>query len=354
MEWTGERYLPTLPDPDISYEHWHRYLHASAFVSGKVVLDVASGEGFGSDLLARSASRVVGVDRCAEAIRHASTRYTRPNLEFLQGDAAAIPVRGVQLFDVVVSFETIEHLDAEGQARFLGEVKRLLRPGGVFLVSTPNKLLYTDRPSYHNEFHLAEFQLPEFKEYLSRYFRYVDFLGQKVYPVSYIWLLDRPAGPTQEYQIGYVNGCYGPMPADAKEPLYAVAICSDAPLEAPGGSLLLDVTGQAFYQRMVQMEEKERQNQTLTAELAEARRWVEEKDRQIQALTSALSLARTQAEEKQERHEALTIAPALGQVLGTNACVNSRAFSSLPTSGSRNPPANQGSPPGRPDRARPD
>lgn len=309
MEWTGERYLPTLPDADISYEHWHRYLHAAAFVAEKAVLDVASGEGYGSHLLARTARQVVGVDRCAEAVRHAAARYARPNLEFLQGDAVAIPIPGEQRFDVVVSFETIEHLDAEGQARFLGEVKRLLRCGGVFLVSTPNKFHYTDRPSYHNAFHLREFYLPEFKEFLARYFRHAHYLAQKVYPVSYLWPIDRPAGPSLEYQLNYANGQYGPTAADAKEVLYVLAICSDTPLDLPNGSLMVDVTAQAIHQRVVQLEEKGRRNQALTSALSQVRAELEEKEQQNRALAAALEQTRGELEKRGLRLAGLGTAP---------------------------------------------
>src|SRR5262249_16953249 len=106
MDNTGERYLPLLGEPEvtfaacqIAYEHWHRYLYASQFVAGKEVLDVASGEGYGSDLLARAAKHVVGVDADPEAVRHAGSKYLRPNLEFRCGLAEAIPCEGQGLFD---------------------------------------------------------------------------------------------------------------------------------------------------------------------------------------------------------------------------------------------------------------
>src|SRR4051794_2145266 len=125
MQFTGERYVPVIEDAEISYEHWHRYLYASRFVAGKTVLDIASGEGFGSEYLARSAGRVVGVDVDPEAVRHAASKYIRPNLEFRLGSAELIPLEGNQVLDVVVSFETIEHIWEQQQVQFLNEVKRL-------------------------------------------------------------------------------------------------------------------------------------------------------------------------------------------------------------------------------------
>src|SRR5262245_57043991 len=146
MRFTGERYTTDYQDCETAYEHWHRYLFAAQFVAGKAVLDVASGEGYGSDWLARTAARVIGVDLDPEAVRHAASKYLRPNLEFRQGPAEAVPVEGRHVLDAVVCFETIEHLWAEQQRRLLAEVVRLLRPGGVALFSTPNKLLHSDRP----------------------------------------------------------------------------------------------------------------------------------------------------------------------------------------------------------------
>src|SRR5687768_15184340 len=100
MEVTGERYHPTLTRHMASsrdyvlnsYEHWHRYLFAAGFVAGKAVLDVACGEGYGSDLLARTAARVVGVDVAADAVDHAARLYRRDNLSFRRGPASRIPV----------------------------------------------------------------------------------------------------------------------------------------------------------------------------------------------------------------------------------------------------------------------
>src|SRR6476646_7185805 len=111
MEFTGERYVPELDWPDLSYEHWHRYLWASQFVAGKDVLDVACGEGYGSNFLAKTAGRVVGVDISQETVDHAKNTYNQPNIEFYQGSAGAMPIEGTYLFDIIISFETIEHLD---------------------------------------------------------------------------------------------------------------------------------------------------------------------------------------------------------------------------------------------------
>ena len=134
FEFTGERFVPGVAG-EIAHEHWHRYAFARRFLGGKRVLDVACGEGYGSAWLAAVAQHVVGVDIDPAAIAHARAKYAScGNLRFEQGSATALqlPERSI---DVVVSFETIEHLAGEDQPRMLAECARVLRPGGRLTVS---------------------------------------------------------------------------------------------------------------------------------------------------------------------------------------------------------------------------
>jgi glycosyltransferase involved in cell wall biosynthesis/SAM-dependent methyltransferase len=255
MQFTGERFIPRIEDPraaadhrTLACEHWHRYLYAAHYAAGKAVLDVACGEGYGSRLLAETAARVLGVDTDPEAVGEAASRYPRPNLEFRTGTVERLPLEGEHLLDLVVSFETIEHVWADQQRAFLGEVRRVLRPGGAFLVSTPNKLFYEPGgdPAGKNPFHRTEFFYDEYLGLLKQFFAHVHVLGQKVYPASYLWPADGPPGTTSEYQLGYAEGRFWPAGTDRKEMLYMIAVCSRDPIEPPAGSLLLDVTGRAF------------------------------------------------------------------------------------------------------------
>ena len=241
MEFTGERYLPEVVSPYIAYEHWHRYLFASGWVAGKDVLDVASGEGYGSRWLARSARTVLGVDIDPAAVAHAAAAYPADNLTFRCGSAAAIPVEGRHRFDVIVSFETLEHLPAAGQAAFLAEAARLLRPGGVLLLSTPNRDAYNARNGEANEFHLLELDEAEFRNYLRPSFPHVTMYAQRVYPASVIWDTAGGSGAWTDYQIGTASGRAEPTPSDRREKLYLLAACSDRPLPAVGGSVMVDV-----------------------------------------------------------------------------------------------------------------
>ena len=240
MKYTGERYIPNLESPEISYEHWHRYLYATQFVKGKVVLDIACGEGYGSYLLSETAKYVVGIDISPEVINYAGTKYVRSNLELKVGSVSSIPVDGEAIFDVVVSFETIEHVTEEEQRAFLKEVKRLLRPDGLLIISTPNKLLWSDIPN-KNEFHVKEFYIDEFKEFLGNHFKNVKLMGQKIYPVSYIWDSAKNLNTYKEYKLTFSEKGFRPT-EDPKNIQYAIAICSDREIEGLESSILVDLS----------------------------------------------------------------------------------------------------------------
>lgn len=229
MEFTGERFLPDLVIPEISYEHWNRYLFACQFVKNKVVLDVACGEGYGSFLLSSTAKKVFGVDISQEAIDSAKGKYVNDNLEFLLGSAAQLPLSKNNFLDVIISYETIEHISEKDQISFLGEIKRTLKKDGIFIVSTPNKKLYSDVPNYQNEFHVKEFYFEDFKKILESYFKHVDILGQRVEIGSYIGGLDDKPRIISEDPIAFTEeGFY--LSKEPREALYFIAICSDAPL----------------------------------------------------------------------------------------------------------------------------
>ena len=160
-EFTGERVIPGEVDVDLLNEHVARYTFAARLARGKHVLDAGCGAGYGAAELAQVAGQVLGADVAHEAVVFAQAHYRLPNLCFEQASCAALPHRDGS-FDLVVAFEVIEHL-ADWRA-FLLEVRRLLAPGGQFIVSTPNKLYYTESrgPDGANPFHVHEFDFAEF------------------------------------------------------------------------------------------------------------------------------------------------------------------------------------------------
>ncbi len=189
LTFTGERFLPECAG-EMVYEHWHRYLIAQNHVSGCRVLDVASGEGYGSHLLAQRAASVVGVDLSSDAVAHAATRYQMSNLRYVAASCLNVPEPDAS-FDVIVSFETIEHI-AEHEA-FLREVDRLLAPGGLFVISSPNRPEYSDRTGYKNEFHVKELDRDELRALLDKHFTSQKWFAQRAAFHSMVWPLNEQA-----------------------------------------------------------------------------------------------------------------------------------------------------------------
>jgi SAM-dependent methyltransferase len=183
-EFTGERFIPGAPG-EIWYEHWHRYHFAASLVAGHETLDIACGVGYGSALLARSAARVIGADLSQSAVDTARTAYASiANLEFTRAACAALPFADSS-FDAVVSFETIEHISE--QEKFLDEVRRVLRPEGLFVVSSPNRLEYSDRLGHRNEYHVRELYRDELSALLAARFPHSAWFGQRSSFYSVIW-----------------------------------------------------------------------------------------------------------------------------------------------------------------------
>ncbi|HXT81912.1 MAG TPA: class I SAM-dependent methyltransferase [Acetobacteraceae bacterium] len=172
---TGERLTGALSG-QTEIEHYHRYLFARGFCAGLDVLDVASGEGYGSAQLAQIARSVVGVEYATDAVLGASANFTRPNLRFLCADARALPLAD-QSIDVAVSFETIEHFDK--QDAFLGELRRILRPDGCLIVSTPDRDNYSPAGSRANPYHVRELSRTEFVTLLRQFFAEVEVVLQR-------------------------------------------------------------------------------------------------------------------------------------------------------------------------------
>ena len=213
-------YAPRLRGP-LGYEHLHRYAAAGALAGGKRVLDLAAGEGYGSALLARTAAAVTGLDIDADAVAHARNTYFDGNLRFVRGDATALPL-GDDSIDLVVSFETIEQLDEP--ERMLDEVRRVLAPGGVLVISSPNWAVY-DRTGGAQTYR-RRLDHAEFRDLLATRFRSVRVFGQRIIASSVMHPLGGPAsddarwiGPSGEA----MRSGLPPLP----DPAYFIAVCGD-------------------------------------------------------------------------------------------------------------------------------
>lgn len=267
MPFTGER-LVTAVATITMVEHLHRYGLAIDLCDGKAVLDIASGEGYGSSLLARRALRVCGVDISSEAVEHARKKYRAPNLKFLQGNADAIPVADHEI-DLAVSFETLEHHDLHDE--MMRELRRVLSADGLLIISTPDKRFYSEEPKKNNEFHVKELYEAEFRDLLARHFRNVRVMRQRVLYASVIDAEACDCGITvYEGDFGNISKTRG-----IKKAPYLVALASDGNLP-PSNPSLFDGTAvlndmldthlrreQEFRQREVEIIYKEAELQKL-------------------------------------------------------------------------------------------
>ena len=244
LEFTGERFTPEC-EREIWYEHIHRYAFAARLCQGARVLDAACGEGYGSALLAREAKAVTGLDIDEPVIEHAARRYaSQENLEFISADCTQLPFPD-DSFDVVVSFETIEHLSA--QETLLAGFARVLKPDGFLMLSCPDKAEYSDQRDFQNEYHVRELYREELEQLISNEFAACSILGQKLMFHSAIWEMGEinQINLQTEMHDGKISN--GNIP---HSPMYFIALCAAAEEFLPrvSGSLnLFDDSDESVY-----------------------------------------------------------------------------------------------------------
>jgi SAM-dependent methyltransferase len=284
---TGERLLPDEQRGELVHaEHLARYQLAAQLAAGKRVLDAACGEGYGTALLAQGgAARAVGVDRDAETVAGASAKY---GLEFVQGDVSALPF-GEDEFDLVVSFETIEHID--DQEAMLSEFRRVLALDGRLVISTPNR----DEYVMTSGFHTRELTSEEFVVLLRRKFEVVALLHQQNWLVSAVLAEDHlkldDGGTPLDLDLRKVKGC------ERGTELYTIAVCGDA-LDAPPREVAVATGVYEAHHLAERLEEAERH----------VRAWAEratEAERLVTAWIERVTEAERQLAQKMEKLEAI-------------------------------------------------
>ncbi len=171
---TGERTLPDVPEENYWFRrHLVVYEWIAAQVAGLRVIDMACGEGYGAEVLARSAASVVGVDANPEAHEHARLRYVRANLRFERDlvDSFSEPA------DAVVFLQTIEHV--QEPVAVLEHFRSLLAAGGVAFISTPNVLTLAPKGASRsgNPWHVHEYRAAEFAQLCRSCFAAVELYG---------------------------------------------------------------------------------------------------------------------------------------------------------------------------------
>ncbi len=176
--------------------HLNRYLNAREICKGKKVLDLACGEGYGSFLMSEwGAKEVVGVDISKEAIHSANKNFKKDNIKFVNSNVEDLNFIEDNSFDLIVSFETIEHLSNPNL--FLKEIKRVIRPEGAIIISCPNDYFYYPNEKEHNKYHMKKYTFNDFKKLTE------ETLGDKV-----------------QYMLGiYVGGYINTYPTIIKKSL---------------------------------------------------------------------------------------------------------------------------------------
>jgi GT2 family glycosyltransferase/glycosyltransferase involved in cell wall biosynthesis/SAM-dependent methyltransferase len=256
MLFTGERIIPGKVDHDLYSEHLVRYLWAQQFCKGKRALDTGCGVGYGSFYLAQKADNVVGVDISYAAVSYALQHYSLPNVDFVAADCYCLPFPA-KSFDVVTSFELIEHL--QDPKTYMSEVRRVLRRDGFFIVSTPNRPVYAQhRGERPNPFHVREYDLSEFLLLLSHYFPYVQSLGE----------VHVPAVGVFSYPIGAGIACEALQSGSPDASDYFVCVCSQTEIKKVKGFVLIPSTANVLRERELHIRSlsKEVSEQTKTIE----------------------------------------------------------------------------------------
>ncbi len=227
MDFTGERLVTELPPQWGVVEHLHRYALAIELCAGKRVLDIASGEGYGSNLLASRARIVYGVDISAAAIAHSTSKYRKSNLVFQAGSADSIPLPDGSV-DVVTSFETIEHHDRHDEM-FI-EFRRILVPDGVVLLSSPEKSIYSRRDP-DNKYHIKEITMQELKELVHRHFSFACFFEQRAIVGTLLSAEAAPIAGLKLYDGDFtsvmVSTTRWPDHSFLNRPFFNVVLCSN-------------------------------------------------------------------------------------------------------------------------------
>lgn len=265
MEFTGERVIPGRTDPDLLNEHIARYRFAEPLVTGRRVVDVGCGVGYGSQILAEKASLVLALDNSPDAVAQGRRDFSADKIRWLAGDAARIPLADDSV-DIVVAFEVIEHLaDWKG---LLEESRRVLHRNGQLLVSTPNRPYYEQSRAEPNPYHVHEFDYDEFKAELESIFTHTTiFLENHTNAIAFTPL------ETQGVRTRLESGAANPQEAH-----FFLAVCSNRPQFGSPAFVYVPASGNVLRDRELHIGK-------LEAELAQKTDWLEETKLELKKMT---------------------------------------------------------------------
>jgi SAM-dependent methyltransferase len=300
-EFTGERVIPGLVDADLLNEHLARYLFARHFIARMPqpasVFDAGCGSGYGSAELAKTGASVTGADISGEAVAYAREQFGALGIRFVEAPCESLPF-APESFDLVTAFEVIEHL--ERWQELLTEANRVLKPGGVLLVSTPNRDYYTESrgDAGPNPFHVHEFDYPEFQEALTAIFPHVRLWTQN-HAGAIVFAPPTPDGASLEPST----------PSDPAGAHFYLAACSRSPIAVneiftwtpSSGNVLRErekhiarLTGELrqkdawLQQNIGEHTELQVRHEALTEELKTSNNWAAELGSQLEARDSRI------------------------------------------------------------------
>lgn len=280
-EFTGERVIPGEVEVDLWNEHVSRYTFAAQFASGRRVLDIGCGTGYGAAELSRHAISVTGIDISPDAVAYARQHY--PYLQLTAASAASLPLQSCA-FQLVTAFEVIEHL--EDWQSLVREAHRVLADDGILVISTPNKNYYTESRGAegHNPFHVHEFEAAEFEDALSSVFPNVVMMLQNrseafvFYPPHTFWdvaaRLDSSGGTDEQAH-------------------FFVALCSKRPIERRQTFVYVPRAANV-------MREREEHIRLLEGELELNRQWLDQTRNERTQLLQALASQKAHLEEQNQ------------------------------------------------------
>lgn len=251
LEFTGERVVPGQVDDNLWNEHFARYVFAARLCRGRRVLDIGCGTGYGAAELTRTAAAVTAIDLSPEAVRWAREHTSAP-VRFVASAGERLPFREAQ-FDLVTSFEVIEHIpDWPG---LIAEARRVLAPGGQFVVSTPNRLYYAEARhlSGPNPYHEHEFEFEEFREALAREFGHVAMFVQN----HGEGVIIEPIGARGAAEARFEEQASRPETAN-----FFIAVCATTPLTGAPSFIYIPRSGNILHERESHIRKLERELET--------------------------------------------------------------------------------------------
>lgn len=179
-----------------------RYKVAIDFVKGKKVLDIGTGLGDGAHFLAKNnAKQVIGIDCSKAAIIQAKEHFLLPNLKFQIMDARKLNFPK-NSFDLITAFEIIEHLKEKDQFTFMKKVQQILKPKGILILSTPNRMIYSSgRTKSQNPYHEKEFSPKEMDQFIGNFFNSYKVMGIKCINSQFLKIEKRLKETSLKYKL---------------------------------------------------------------------------------------------------------------------------------------------------------